>query len=634
MSLKNLSLEIMKRKTEEIVKEVCRKVFSLPENITVKEWADKYRTLSKESASEFGQWDTARTKYMLEIYEKLTNDEVREIALMFAAQLAKSEFILNVFGWYAHLDPCPMMIVQPTEKLANEFSKERLDPLIRDCAPLKKIIKDATLKNSGNTVSHKRFIGGFVSLKGAQSPANLASKPIKVLFMDETDRYKVASGKEGDPVELAKKRTQTFSDSKIILTSTPVIKGESKIEAEFLAGSQARYYYDCPSCKEGNLLTIDKMVYETKITDEKNIERIKMRCEFCGSLHSEIEWKTQDQRWIHSHPERVDKLSYTLNGFSGVFRTWKDIMEEYIKVKDNTEKYKTFVNTVLCETWEDLPEEEQDWEELMGRTEEYEAEVPEGVLLLTAGTDTQDDRFVVEVLGHGLNGETWGIEYKIIYGNMEKPRIWEELDEFLKSKYHYKCGTPLYIHASCIDTGGHHTQSVYDFVSPRAKRRVCGIKGIGGDKKIIHSRRQTPCKKIMLYSIGVNALKDRVMTRLKIEKPEGYTGENIPGYCHYPNDISRGFDEAYFKSLTAEVKIIDRSGKSKQSKVIWKQIRDRNEGLDCRNYAIAAREIFARLSLNQLSTMTKEELSLISRGINISEAKETVKFKNQKGIEI
>lgn len=583
---------------KEIFLKAVAHALNMPPDLTLTEWSDANRILSKESSAEYGEWVTARTPYMLEIYDNVMKERIRKIVLQFGAQLAKTELILNSFGWYATLDPCPMMVVQPTDKLASEFSKERVGPMIRDCQVLRELIKDANKKNSGNTVTHKMFPGGFLAFKGATSPSGLASKPIKVLFMDEVDRYPKSSGDEGSPINLAEKRVQTYDDHKIIITGTPTIKGQSEIESEYEKGSMAKYYVNCPECGEGNELLFDNLNWELNEEDELKIDKVELICENCGCGSNEKAWKAEVGEWRHEYPNRTT-LSYKLSSLASIMRDWKSIVEEYLQIKDNEQELISFVNTVLGETYEQSLAEILDHEILLNRREVYESEVPDEVLLLTAGVDVQDGWLAIEVLGHGLNNETWGIQYKILSGNLEENEIWEELDEFLMRKFYYADGTGINIYSTCIDTGGHHTEATYDFVKPRETyRRIFGIKGLGGENvPIINGFRLTKNKKINLLSIGVNALKDMTIGRLKI-------GEPGPGYCHYPSDPLLKYDEQYFKALTAEAKIVNK----KTGKVTWTQIRKRNESLDCRNYALAAKEIFIKLDMKKLAELKREQL--------------------------
>ena len=593
--------------TEE-VQEIFKTALGLlkpPSNLTVDEWADQNRVLVSESSKETGKWETSRTPYMLEVYKSITKNEVRQITLMMASQMAKSEFIINTFGRYADLDPCPMLLVQPTDTMAKAFSKERIEPAIRECKVLNKIIKEENKGGKGDTVTHKKFKGGYIAFTGTGSPANLAARPIRIAFMDEVDRYAKSSGKEGRPVTLIKKRLTTYGDmSKCLITGTPTIKGDSVVEDEYSESSQAEWNLLCPHCGKHQALKFSNLKWENE-----DPETTVMECESCGKRFSEKEWKKGNQKtglWVHKHPERVSHLGYHLNALASVFRKWSDIVKEFLEVKDDKEKLKAFINTVLAETWEEEVQDKLDYQKLYKRREKYTAELPDEVILLTAGIDVQNDWIVIEVVGFAENGDRYGIEYKIFRGNPEEPYIWAELDLYLRKEFKYSDGTGLNIFASCIDTGGNHTQAVYDFVSPRQNAmRLIGIKGQGGDAIPVNNKfRRTADNKIDLLSVGVNALKDLNYGLLRINK------KGQEGYCHFPNDKYRGYDIDYFMSLTAEVKTY------KDKKVEWIKIRPRNEGLDCRNYATVPLYVF-NIDLKILGEISKEQRQQYSKYGNI-----------------
>lgn len=593
--------------TEE-VQEIFKTALGLlkpPSNLTVDEWADQNRVLVSESSKETGKWETSRTPYMLEVYKSITKNEVRQITLMMASQMAKSEFIINTFGRYADLDPCPMLLVQPTDTMAKAFSKERIEPAIRECKVLNKIIKEENKGGKGDTVTHKKFKGGYIAFTGTGSPANLAARPIRIAFMDEVDRYAKSSGKEGRPVTLIKKRLTTYGDmSKCLITGTPTIKGDSVVEDEYSESSQAEWNLSCPYCGKHQALKFSNLKWENE-----DPETTVMECESCGKRFSEKEWKKGNQKtglWVHKHPERVSHLGYHLNALASVFRKWSDIVKEFLEVKDDKEKLKAFINTVLAETWEEEVQDKLDYQKLYKRREKYTAELPDEVILLTAGIDVQNDWIVIEVVGFAENGDRYGIEYKIFRGNPEEPYIWAELDLYLRKEFKYSDGTGLNIFASCIDTGGNHTQAVYDFVSPRQNAmRLIGIKGQGGDAIPVNNKfRRTADNKIDLLSVGVNALKDLNYGLLRINK------KGQEGYCHFPNDKYRGYDIDYFMSLTAEVKTY------KDKKVEWIKIRPRNEGLDCRNYATVPLYVF-NIDLKILGEISKEQRQQYSKYGNI-----------------
>lgn len=293
-----MSEKIAKR-TRQLFKK-CLLLLLPPEDLTVDEWADKYRVLSSESSKESGKWETSRTPYMIEIYKAITRKKVRQITLMLASQMAKSEFIINTFGRYVHLEPCPMLLVQPTDDMASAFSKERLEPAIRESKILTQLIKEFKgSRKGGETVLHKMFKGGFLALIGTNSPSKLAARPIKVAFMDEVDRYPRSSGKEGSPIALVKKRQTTFLDeSKCIITGTPTIRDLSAVEDEYKNSSQAEWHLACPHCKAYQPLKFSNLKWE-----EDNPASVKMKCNTCGKMATEKEWKRNNQetgKWVYS----------------------------------------------------------------------------------------------------------------------------------------------------------------------------------------------------------------------------------------------------------------------------------------------------------------------------------------------
>ncbi|MCF0163398.1 MAG: phage terminase large subunit family protein [Fusobacterium necrophorum] len=604
--------------TVNVFQETLR-VLKQPPLVDVAEWADKYRVLDSTSSKKVGKFETAFTKYMVEIYKEITKGDTKQFSLMMASQLAKSELIINIILRYIHLDPCPMLIVQPTDEMARSFSKERLQPAINNCI-VRTLVKDANKKDSGNTVTHKMFAGGFSALVGP-SPAKLAARPIRLLFLDEVDRYPKSAGNEGSPISLAKKRTSTYDDvTKHIITGTPTMKGDSEIEAEYETSSQGHWYVPCPSCGEYQRLEWERIKWD-KEEKEDEARNVRMVCAHCKKAFAEKQWKKGEGKWIHTFPERRQNLGYQLNALASPFRGWESIVKEWLDIKGDVEKLKAFINTVLAETYETEYKGKLDAKSLLKRTREKYDYLPDQVLILTAGVDIQDGWIAIEVVGWGEGFESWGMKYQILTGNMEQSKIWEELDKFLDQTFQYKNGDILKIYASCIDTGGHHTQKVYDFVSSREHRRILGIKGVGGENvPIFNTMNLTKNKEIHLISVGANALKDTVMARLSARYAE-------QGYCHFNGAKYSGYDLDYFKSLTAEIKVTD--GKT----VIWKKIQERNEGLDCRGYATVPFSIFS-INPIDLSKLTREQLLELSIVGELKEKEEKNHEIDSKGVEV
>lgn len=548
------------------------KVLAPPKKLTISEWADEFRQLSKESSSEPGRWVTDRAPYQREIMDAISSPLTDTVVIMSSAQIGKTEILNNILGYYIHYDPSPMLLLQPTLEMAEAYSKDRLAPMIRDTPVLSEKVGDAKAKNSGNTLLHKTFPGGHITMAGANSPSSLASRPIRIVLADEVDRYPISAGTEGDPLMLAVKRTTTFWNKKKVYVSTPTIKGASRIEVEYEDSTMEEWNVYCPSCGE-------LQPYEWS---RINFDTVTMTCKYCGCIHKEQEWKSRIGKWIARFPDRK-KRGFHINEMASPWKPWSEIIEDFKSAKRSTETLKVWVNTALGESWEERGDG-QDEEVLFDRREEYGCQVPEGVLVLTAGIDTQDDRFEIEVVGWGEDEESWGIQYKVIYGDLHKQDVWNELDEYLKSEFEYEDGRKIRISCACQDSGGHFTQEVYKFTKPREIKRIFSIKGKGGESvPFISTVSRNNREKAALFTIGVDAGKETIISNLKIEN-EG------PGYCHFPSEYEKGYGIDYFKGITSEilvVKMINGVGKAQ-----WvKKSGVRNEPLDVRNYATAALRI-------------------------------------------
>lgn len=559
-------------KVKELFQRLAKQALLPPPDLTVSEWADAHRKLSKESSAEAGQWRTSRAPYQREIMDAINDPVVEDIVIMASAQVGKSEIILNALGYFIDYDPSPILLIQPTEAKAKDFSKERVAPMIRDTPNLKERVGDAKSRDSSNTVMYKSFPGGFVALGGANAPSGLAARPIRILLADEIDRYPASAGDEGDPLDLAEKRTNNFYNRKKIKVSTPTIKNVSRIEKEFELSTKEYYNLPCPRCEELQPLSWEQLDFETE----------SMRCCYCGHLSNEFEWKNQEGQWIATAESKI--RGFHLNEMLSPWRRWAEIIDSFKKAKKKgTEALKVFKNTSLGETWE---EEGTVIEEniLYNRREEYEADVPDPVKILTAAVDVQDDRFEIEVVGWGAEKESWGIEYHVIFGDLKKAQIWNELDAYLMKNFSKKDGRKFGIAVTCIDSGGHFTQEVYKFTRAREARRIYAIKGAstsaGNYEPLIAGVSRVKPTKTLLTKIGTHEGKARVVSNLQLDT----FGAN---YCHFP--VGRGYEMPYFKSLTAEKLVTAyRNGVAYQT---WKKIRARNEAFDLRVYNTAALEI-------------------------------------------
>lgn len=575
----------------ERIRELIGQSFSPPPDWSVSEWADERRELSSEASSEPGKWKTSRVEPSRGVMDAFSDPEIEQISCMVAAQTFKSEALLNICGYHVDLDPCPMLILQPTLQMAEAFSKDRLAPMCRDTPVLTAKIGEAA-RDSEDTILHKKYVGGHITLAGANSPASLASRPIRVLLCDEVDRYEASAGKEGDPVSLAIERTTTFWNRKIALFSTPTIKGLSRIEAAYEESDQRRYFVPCPHCQHEQHLRWEQVDYPGRRDGvfPARPEEARYYCEKCGVGWSEGERleAISQGRWIATRPEVKGHAGFHLNRLASPWRAIWEMARDFELAKGFPERLKTWINTRLAETWEDRGER-VDAAGLMNRLEEYGTDpIPAAVAVITAGVDIQDDRYEIEWLGHGQGDETWSIDYFVRHGDPSTPGFWESLDHALLRGFGHPSGVTLRAEAACIDSGGHYTQQVYDFCRPRKDRNVYAIKGMAGSGRPIwppHGSKNV-AKNITMYIIGVDQGKTTVYSHLKIKEPG-------PGYCHFPKrpDDHEGYryDKRHFEGLTAEklMKTTDRRGFVKREWV--KDGKVRNEPLDCRVYGLAAR---------------------------------------------
>lgn len=557
------------------------KVLSPPPIITVSEWADMYRKLSPESSAEPGQWSTDRTPYLREIMDALNKPECEEIVVMSSSQVGKTELILNILGYFIAYDPAPILVVEPTITMAQDFSKERLAPMIRDTQVLQEKINEAKAKDASNTILDKQFPGGHITIAGANSPASLASRPIRIVLLDEVDRYPASAGAEGSPIVLAEKRTTSFWNKKSVKVSTPTIKGASEIEKQYESGSMEEWNVPCPCCGKYQPYEWGRIVFSNST----------MECKFCGEQIGEIDWKAGKGKYIAKHPERIRKRTFHLNELASPWKHWDKVIEEWHtaneekKVNGDINKLKAFINTSLGETWEEKGASAND-DALLSRRERYDAEIPDGVLVLTAGIDVQDNRFEIEIVGWGRGCESWGIRYDKIFGDPEKEETWDKLEEYLLRELHFKSGTGLLIASACIDTGGHFTTECYKWLKKmQAKgRRIYGVKGMGGPGiPLIYKKTRNTSENVEIFILGVDSGKEIIMTRLKTE-------DVGPGYCHFPINTELGYNEMYIKGLNSEQRVI----RMKEGHAVIKWVKKsgaRNEPFDIRNYATAAVEI-------------------------------------------
>lgn len=608
-------------------------MFRPPANDTVSQWADRNRVLVSDSSSEPGPWRTDRAPYQREIMDAFTQPGIYEIVIMASAQVGKSEIELNMMGRAIDIDPGPILYVQPTDKVAEDYSKRRIAPMIAACPTLRDKVYRAKGRDSNNTITMKTFPGGSLAIIGANSPSDLASKPVRYIFLDEIDRFPASAGTEGDPIELAERRTETYRHNrKIVKCSTPTIKGASKIERAYMHGTQEEWRTECPYCREYSFIQFDDVKFDKEeFQDEEGqtqytVKNTRWMCPVCKRETAELEVKRLPAKWVVRNAKALQNgiRSFRLNAFMSPWSDWKDIALSFLRAKDDPELLKVFHNTMLGESWE-LRDRSGAPEKLLERKEHYNAEVPTGVLVLTMGIDTQDNRLEYEVVGWDREEQSWGISRGVIPGRADSEGVWEEVDQLLEREWKMPNGMGMRVLATFMDSGGHFTEEVYRQCAKRGNRRIWPIKGESGEGKpyVRQMKNANLPKGAVGFMIAVDAGKEAILFSTGVE-------ETGPRYMHFPKDPLCGYDLEYFRGLLSEKQVIHR--KKGQNVIEWEKTYERNEPLDCRNYARAAYKYF-HWNFDKLEktlrgereekTVTRQEAErkkqkrIVSRGIQV-----------------
>lgn len=569
----------------------------------------------------------------------VTEPGVHVITAMVCTQLFKTSLIENVFGYHADLDPCPILLVQPKDDAAEQFSKERITPMVKATPRLRKLVGTGKTRSSEETLTYKAFPGGFLALVGAGSPDNLARRPVRITLFDEVDKYPVT--REGDPIALGEERTATFGANWLsVRACSPTVEDESRIAASYADSDQRRASVECPHCGHRQFLDFFKHVEWSKTDDGRHLPKTAaIHCEACGAGWSEGERlrALATCRWHQTRPftccdanhspldayerawrgEQEDPVAGVWDwsqgprwavyrakcprcgiwgvdnehaGFqaSKLYSPWpkdrpRDVARKWLESKDDEDKKQTWWNTQAGLPYRARIGRDLKPSVLMERREVWPAPVPDGVALITVGIDTQDDRLEAEWVGWGRGEESWSLRYETIEGDPDQPEVWARLDELLQEPMLRADGRPFEVAAACVDSGGHHTQAVYRFCRERRLRKVWAIKGASetsGQRSPVWPTVKIGRKRSTDYKpviIGTNAAKDRISACLQIEEPG-------PGYMHF--SAARG--QVYFDQLATSNRLAAKRRGGRIFRIWEKKVNRADEALDCRVYAYAA----------------------------------------------
>ncbi len=559
-------------------------------DLWIDEWADAHMVIPKKSgAAEAGPYRTARTPYAREPMRCLSPlHPCRRVVVMGASQLLKTQVGLNWIGASIHQAPANILALLPTLSISKRVSA-RISETIKSVPELRARVAEPRSRDSRNTVDTKEFDGGTLYITTAGSASNLAEIPARYVYGDEIDRWDANVDGEGDPVELAEARTSTFEfNAKVYFSSSPTIEGLSRISALYAEGDQRRYNVPCPHCGRRHVLEWERVRWDAAMTEAWIV------CPECGGeIHERHKTALlAGGEWIATAAGDGRTVSFQISALyapSG-WVSWISLAKQYLKAKaaldrGDQEPMQVFYNTRLARCWNPA-EENAKADQLKARAEDYRLRtVPSGALVLTASVDVQDGRLELQIVGWGEGLERWIIDYQILWGSPAEDAVWRDLDAVLMTTIPNGSGVPLPISAVLVDSGGHHTQDVYNYARLRRNRKVLAIKGASRPgrpviankpaKMDVNYRGRTEKHGVELWFVGTDTAKDWLASRWLLTAG--------PGAVHFSQDLP----DEYYTQLTAERRLV----RYRKGHRITEWVKDkaaRNEALDLSVYNLAA----------------------------------------------
>jgi len=562
-------------------------------DVWVDEWADEYMRIPRDTgAAEPGQYRTSRTPYAREPMRCLSPAHpCKRVVTMVASQLMKTQIALNWIGGLIHMAPSNILTLLPSLGLAKRVSS-RIGKTIKATPVLRERVASSRSRDSRNTMDTKEFEGGSLYVTTAGSAANLSELSARYVYGDEIDRWEVDIGEEGDPIELAETRGSTFGrNAKFYFSSSPTIKGASRI-SDLFEGSDQRYYYvPCPTCGHMQILEWERLHY-SKDFSVVHYECAGPECDVLIDEYHKGEMLAKGEWRAHGEGDG-ETVGFHLNALYSPlgWMDWKSLAKQFEKAKKaqakgDLEPMQVFYNTRLAKVWDSAQEQTKaDTLRARARLEGFTlGSLPSAVLMLTGAVDVQANRLEFMAMGWGVGMERWVVDFQIVAGDPADERTWAALDELLKAKYRHPCGVGLGILATAVDSGGHHTDEVYQFCRVRRWRNVFAIKGASKPGRPVIAQRpsmvdvtwkgQTERNGAELWFVGTDTAKDWIYNR--------YPFDSGPGALHFANDLPDDF----FDQCVAERKIARYVRGHKR--IEWvKGKAERNEALDLMVYCLA-----------------------------------------------
>lgn len=569
-----------------IVPEYIKKSLELlkpPEELTVSEWAGKYRFLDERSSSMPGKWKNEMTPYLVGIMDEFNNYQTEKIVFCKCTQLGGTEALNNMICFSVAQDPAPMMIVYPTSELADSVVEQRIKPMLKASKETKKHFKE---KNSSK--KELQFDNMYISIVGSNSPSELASRPIRYLFLDEVDKYPNESKKEADPISLAVERTKTFNNRKIYMCSTPTTRTGHIWEEKEKADIEKHYFVPCPHCGELIELKFSQIRWpddNEKLSAADKAEFAQYICQECGSTINDSdkmemlqkgEWRT-----VKENTKFTKTVAFWINTLYSPFTRFSQIAKAYLIAKDDTEALHNFTNSWLAEPWEDTKLKTNAETVMERQTDLPEFVVPEWTRLLTAGVDVQETSlyYIIRAWGEYLTSQL------VTRGQVTSFR---DIERVMNLEYMKPDGTVKLVDLCLIDSGD-QTDEVYDFAAMNSEWCLPSK----GTSSMINYFKLSSVNKTSSKAYGMTLAlvdggkyKDMIAGRMKRENG---TGSWM---------VFDGIDLEYCTQVTAEHKITEKGGGGKlRTRWVQKTSHADNHYLDCEVYGMAAADILGVRSL-------------------------------------
>lgn len=567
-----------------------------PERITVSEWAEKYRILDSKSSARPGPWRNNVTPYLTGIMDEFNSVTTEEIIFVKPTQVGGTEALQNAVGYAVMQDPSPMIIVYPTEDLAESVSENRLQPMLKLSPELRKRFKP--LKTSKMEIQCEDM---YITLAGANSPSGLSSRPVKYVLLDEVDKFPGATKKEASPIKLAQERTKTFMDRKIFLASTPTIRTGQIWKAKDGADIEKHFFVPCPHCAEEIELKFQQIKWsqDEKLSYIDRAETAKYVCQICGGIiedrHKPMMLNQGVWNVVKERTQFPRKVAFWMNTLYSPFVKFSEIAKEFLTTKDDPEEFQNFVNSWLAEPWEDTKLKTTAETVLEAQTEYEEFVVPPYAEFLTAGIDVQENSLYWTIRAWGKHITSQNIAHG-------QAQTFAEVERIMNLEYAKPDGTPMIVSLAAMDSGD-QTDIVYDFCVTNEDWAI-PVKGRpAGDNNYKIStinKAGSNANGMRLLLVSGGNYKDMIAARMK-KKPGERGAWSVYKDC----------DQEYAEQVTAEHKINVKGSSGKKQMWIPKTSHADNHYLDCEVYAFAAAELLGvrTLHLNEIEESENEPVN-------------------------